>query len=1054
VTLAAVGACTIQATQAGNATYAAAPTVAQSFQVTPANTTLGANALLVGAGAGAASVVLSSSGAWTATANDSFLHISPGSASGAASGVVAFTYDAFTGTGTRTGTLTIAGLTVTVTQAGTNYVGAGPVTTLVSSGLSMPYGPYGVADGFGNVYFADEGNNAIKEWSAATQQVTTLVASGLHGPTGVAVDGSGNIYIADEGNNAIKEWSAATQQVTTLVASGLHGPTGVAVDAAGKVYIADEGDNAIKEWSAATQQVTTLVASGLSMPYGVAVDGAGNVYIADTNDMAIKKWSAATEQVTTLATAGGLATAGVNDPLGVAVDGSGNVYIADTDNEAIQEWSPATQQVTAVLSSGLSFPYGIAVGASGNIYIADGGTIAEIPYAFVGPASLTEPASAGSGSLPQVLPATTNLSGIFAPTSDQSWLTIGTIVNGVVNFSFTANTSSARTAHITLLGRQIPVTQEAQPQGPAATLGSNSMAFPDTIVGAASAIQTATLRNTGNAALSIASIVVTGADAANYRYTVDATNACPISPATLSAGASCTLDVAFAPLSQGTHNNAQLTVTDNSGNAAGATQTFGLTGAGIVLSSITVTAASASIANGAMEQFTATGTYSDQSTANLTSVVIWSSSSPAVAAIGSTGLVTALAIGSTNITAALGPVTSNPFQLTIAPAQQFYPLTPCRVADTRQGTGFTGTQGPPSLSGGTSRTFGVAGYCGVPANATAYSLNVTVVPRTSSLDYLTTWPAGQTMPNASTLNSWTGTAVANAALVPAGTNGEIAIYASDDTDVLFDINGYFAPPGASGLQFYPLTPCRVADTRGFGFTGTQGAPAMAGGTSRNFQVAGLCGVPLTAAAYSLNVTVVPQTASLDYLTTWPTGQTMPNASTLNSWTGTAVANAALVPAGTSGDISIYASDATQVLFDINGYYAPAGTGGLDFYPMTPCRVADTRGFGFTGQFGTPSMAGNTSRSFQVPVSVCNVPPAAQAYSLNVTVVPQTDSLDYLTTWPTGQTMPNASTLNSWTGTVVANAALVPAGTSGAISIYVSDPANVLFDINGYFAPGQ
>jgi hypothetical protein len=100
------------------------------------------------------------------------------------------------------------------------------------------------------------------------------------------------------------------------------------------------------------------------------------------------------------------------------------------------------------------------------------------------------------------------------------------------------------------------------------------------------------------------------------------------------------------------------------------------------------------------------------------------------------------------------------------------------------------------------------------------------------------------------------------------------------------------------------------------------------------------------------------------------------------------------------------------------------------------------------------MAGNTSRSFQVPVSVCNVPPAAQAYSLNVTVVPQTDSLDYLTTWPTGQTMPNASTLNSWTGTVVANAALVPAGTSGAISIYVSDPANVLFDINGYFAPGQ
>ena len=83
------------------------------------------NALVVGSAAGTSSVVLSYSGAWTATANNSFLHISAGSASGTGSAVVVFTYDAFTGTGTRTGTLTIAGLTVTVTQAGTNYSGRG-----------------------------------------------------------------------------------------------------------------------------------------------------------------------------------------------------------------------------------------------------------------------------------------------------------------------------------------------------------------------------------------------------------------------------------------------------------------------------------------------------------------------------------------------------------------------------------------------------------------------------------------------------------------------------------------------------------------------------------------------------------------------------------------------------------------------------------------------------------------------------------------------------------------------------------------------------------------
>jgi hypothetical protein len=307
---------------------------------------------------------------------------------------------------------------------------------------------------------------------------------------------------------------------------------------------------------------------------------------------------------------------------------------------------------------------------------------------------------------------------------------------------------------------------------------------------------------------------------------------------------------------------------------------------------------------------------------------------------------------------------------------------------------------------------------------------------------------------ASTLNSWEGQVVANAALVPAGTGGQIGIYVSDDTDVLFDINGYFAPP-AAGLQFYPLTPCRVADTRTFaGFTGLQGPPYMMAKTSRSFPVAGLCGAPATAAAYALNVTVVPLTDYLGYLTTWPAGLPQPVASTLNSWTGTVVANAAIVPAGTNGAISIYVSDDTDVLFDINGYFAPPSAAGLDYYTLTPCRVADTRSFaGMTGAQGPPSMMGETSRSFPV-AGLCGTPATAAAYALNVTVVPLTDYLGYLTTWPTGLPQPVASTLNSWDGQVRANAALVPAGTNGAISIYVSDPTDVFFDISGYFGPGQ
>lgn len=248
----------------------------------------------------------------------------------------------------------------------------------------------------------------------------------------------------------------------------------------------------------------------------------------------------------------------------------------------------------------------------------------------------------------------------------------------------------------------------------------------------------------------------------------------------------------------------------------------------------------------------------------------------------------------------------------------FYPAPPCRVADTR---GAVGPFGGPSMSGGQSRDFAVpSSGCNIPPTASAYSLNVTVVPA-GFLGYLSTWPAGQPQPNVSTLNSWTGKVVANAALVPAGANESISVYVSNPTDVILDIDGYFGPPGNTGaLQFYPLTPCRVADTRNA--DGPLGGPEMEGATARSFPVpSSACGVPASAAAYSLNVTVVPD-GPLYYLTTWPTGLSQPLVSTLNSFDGSVLANAAIVPAGTGGAISVYVTNPAHVILDINGYFAP------------------------------------------------------------------------------------------------------------------------------------
>jgi len=375
---------------------------------------------------------------------------------------------------------------------------------------------------------------------------------------------------------------------------------------------------------------------------------------------------------------------------------------------------------------------------------------------------------------------------------------------------------------------------------------------------------------------------------------------------------------------------------------------------------------------------------------------------------------------------------------------QFIPVTPCRVADTR---GSAGAFGGPTMTAGTRSFVVPQSACGIPATAQAYSLNVTVVPP-GRLTYLTLWPTGQSQPYVSTLNSWAGDVVANAAIVPAGTNGAVSVFVTDTTDVILDINGYFAASNASNaFSFYPATPCRVVDTRGA--TGQFGGPSMSAGQQRDFPVPlSACAIPATARGYSLNATVVPP-GYLGFLTMWPTGQARPNASTLNSWKGKIVANAALVPAGTNESVSVYVSNPTNTILDINGYFGqPGGAGALNFFPVTPCRIADTRNA--NGPFGGPEMGASTARTFPIPASACGIPASAEAYSLNVTVVPD-GPLPYLTTWPTGSPQPTVSTLNSFDGSVVANAAIVPAGAGGGINVFVTNQTHVVLDINGYFA---
>ena len=375
---------------------------------------------------------------------------------------------------------------------------------------------------------------------------------------------------------------------------------------------------------------------------------------------------------------------------------------------------------------------------------------------------------------------------------------------------------------------------------------------------------------------------------------------------------------------------------------------------------------------------------------------------------------------------------------------EFVPVTPCRIADTRNPTG---PYGGPSLGGAETRTFAItASACGIPTNAQAFALNITVVPL-GPLGFLSVWPAGQAQPAVSTLNSSDGRIKANAAIVPAGTGGSIDVFASNPTNVILDINGYFITPGAQTLAFYPIAPCRIADTRSA--TGTFGGPSLAATQSRDFPIlSSACNIPATAQAYSLNFTVVPS-GPLGFLSAWPAGSPQPGVSTLNAPKGNIVANAAIVPAGTGGAITVIATNATNLIIDVNGYFAPPGaSGALLFRALTPCRILDTRGT--DGPFGGPALAAGEARSFVVTLSSCQVPNAAQVYSLNATVVPPAP-LGFVTLWGSGS-QPGVSTLNDSDGSIVANAAIVPAASDGSVSAFASNITHLILDINGYFSP--
>jgi hypothetical protein len=378
----------------------------------------------------------------------------------------------------------------------------------------------------------------------------------------------------------------------------------------------------------------------------------------------------------------------------------------------------------------------------------------------------------------------------------------------------------------------------------------------------------------------------------------------------------------------------------------------------------------------------------------------------------------------------------------------YVPITPIRVLDTRPGIS-TGLSGP--FAHGIARSWQVAGVGTIPANAIAVTGNLTVTNQTAT-GYVSVTPDPNNNPKSSTINFPLGDTRANNLTIPVATSGKVsAVYrasAGKTAHLIFDVTGYFVA-GASQNEYKTITPARALDTR-FN-TGLSGP--FQKDIPRPLSIAPER-VPAGAVAISGNLTVVGQTGA-GFLSITPVSNANPATSNLNFPLGDTRANGFVAPLDPQDDIWIvYKTTApgtrtAHVLLDVTGYFVDDPTG-MQYFPLTPGRIMDTRNVplsGLNGFFntGTPRKLATGGH--------WGVPSGAGALTGNLTVVGQT-AAGFVSVTLTNQPNPTTSNLNFPVGDVRANGITVPIFDGAEIWLVYKGSAgsrtHLILDVSGYF----
>ena len=226
----------------------------------------------------------------------------------------------------------------------------------------------------------------------------------------------------------------------------------------------------------------------------------------------------------------------------------------------------------------------------------------------------------------------------------------------------------------------------------------------------------------------------------------------------------------------------------------------------------------------------------------------------------------------------------------------------------------------PKPSAGAVIDLQITGRGGVPSSGvSAVVLNVTATDSDGS-GWIQVIPSGAAVGSSSNLNiNGRGETVANQVVVPVGSNGRVLLSLAVGTDVIADVAAYFtdssAATEASGL-FVALQPARLMDTR-------SGAKP-AGGTTTGLAPSGSAGIPTDGVSAVLLNATATQPDSDGWLQLFPTGQSIPGASSnLNYAKWQTVANAAIEALGDGKQITLFTPVSTHILVDVFGYFTGA-----------------------------------------------------------------------------------------------------------------------------------